>query len=196
LESWEEATVAKLIYSAIMSIDGYIADESGNFDWAMPDAEVHTFANELERRIGTYLHGRRMYEVMSFWEDEAALASEPDYVREFGSLWRAAEKIVYSQSLAAIKTGRTRLERQFKPEHIQQLKTTARQDLSIAGPTLAAHAFKSGLVDECHFLVAPASVGAGLPALPIDFRVRLELMDQRSFSSGVAHLHYLVKPWE
>jgi dihydrofolate reductase len=162
----------------------------------MPDLEVHTFANELERRIGTHLFGRRMYEVMSFWEDEAALASEPDYIREFGSLWRAADKIVYSQSLATIKTGRTRLEPQFKAEHIQQLKTTARQDLSIAGPTLAAHAFKAGLVDECHLIVAPVSVGGGKAALPKQPRLRLHLMDQRSFAMGMVHLHYQVVPWE
>jgi dihydrofolate reductase len=188
--------MAKLVYSAMMSLDGYVADKTGNFDWAMPDLEAHTFANELERPIGTYLYGRRMYEVMSFWEDEAALASEPDYIREFGSLWRSADKIVYSRSLAATKTGRTSLEPAFNPERVQELKSKKQRDLCIAGPTLAAHAFSAGLVDECHFFLAPASVGGGKAALPKEPRLRLKLVDQRTFPNGMVHLHYLVRPWE
>ncbi|MFH1184614.1 MAG: dihydrofolate reductase family protein [Chloroflexota bacterium] len=188
--------MAKLIYSAMMSLDGYIADETGNFDWAVPDREVHTFVNDLERQHGTYVYGRRMYEVMAFWEDEAAREAEPEYIQEFAALWREADKIVYSKSLPATKTARTRLEREFNADQVRRLKTEVVRDVCIGGPTLAAHAFKAGLVDECHFFVAPASVGADTAALARDFRLRLEPMDQRSFRNGMVHLHYLARPWE
>ena len=188
--------MAKLIYSAMMSLDGYVADVGGSFDWAAPDAEAHTFANELERQLSTNLYGRRIYEVMSFWENEANLEGAPEYIRDYGALWRAADKIVFSRSLEAPNTSRTRLEREFSADFVTKLKAQAGQDISIGGPTLAAHAFRAELVDECHFFLAPASVGAGLPALPTDLRLRLDLMDQRSFSNGMAYLHYRVRPWE
>jgi dihydrofolate reductase len=188
--------VAKLTYLAIMSLDGYVADETGNFDWAEPDPEVHTFVNDLARPLGTYLYGRGMYEVMAFWEDEVALEAQPEYIRDFGALWREADKIVYSRSLPAIKTARTRLEREFGADQVRRLKTEARRDVGIGGAALAADAFKAGLVDECHILVAPASVGGGKTALPQGHRFRLELRAHRSFRNGMAYLHYLVRSWE
>jgi dihydrofolate reductase len=188
--------MSKLIYSAIMSLDGVIADETGNFDWAMPDREVHTFVNELEQAVGTYLLGRRMYEVMKFWEDGAALESEPEYIREFGRLWRAADKVVYSRSLGAAATQRTRLEREFNSDQVRRLKAEAHRDVSIGGAELAEQALRAGLVDECYFFVAPASVGGGTTALPRGYRLRLELLDSRSFGNGMVYTHYVVKPWE
>jgi dihydrofolate reductase len=185
--------MSKMIYSAIMSLDGFIADETGNFDWAMPDREVHTFVNQLERSVGTYLLGRRMYEVMKFWEDGAALETEPEYFREFGRLWRAADKVVYSKSLPAAATQRTRLEREFNSDQVRRLMTEAHRDVSIGGADLAGQAFRAGLVDECYFFVAPASVGGGTAALPRDYRVRFELLEHRSFGNGMVHLHYAVR---
>jgi len=185
----EGLTVAKLIYTAIASLDGYIADEDGRFDWAVPDEEVHGFINDLERSVGTYLYGRRMYEVMTGWET-MALADQSPFMRDFAQIWRAADKIVYSTTLATVSTARTRIERAFDPEAVRQLKASLARDLAVGGPDLAARAFEAGLVDECHVFVAPIVVGGGTRSFPDDVRVRLELADERRFGSGMVNLCY------
>ena len=182
--------MANLIYSAITSLDGYVADEDGNFDWAAPDEEVHTFVNDLERRVGTYLYGRRMYEVMVYWETANILADQPPFIRDFAETWRAADKIVYSKTLETLSSARTRIERDFDPEAIRQMKASAERDISVGGPGLAAQAIKVGLVDECHLFVTPIVVGGGKKSLPDDVRLKLELLDERHFGNGVVHLHY------
>jgi dihydrofolate reductase len=181
--------VAKLLYSAIASLDGYVADEDGRFDWAEPDEEVHRFANDLERPVGTHLYGRRMYEVMAFWET-AGSADQPPFVRDFAELWRAADKIVYSKTLADVSSARTRIERDFDPGAVRQLKATADRDLAVGGPDLAGQALAAGLVDECHFFVAPVVVGGGTRSLPEQLRLALELVDERRFPSGFVYLRY------
>ena len=182
--------MAKLIYSAITSLDLYVADEDGSFDWAAPDEEVHTFVNDLERTVGTYLYGRRMYEVMAFWETAHALARQPPFVQDFAEIWRAADKVVYSTTLEAVSSARTRIERDFDPEAIRQMKAQAGRDISVGGPDLAAQAMKAGLVEEFHLFVTPIVVGGGTGSLPEGFRLELELLDERRFGSGVVHLHY------
>jgi dihydrofolate reductase len=182
--------MAKLIYSAITSLDGYIADEDGNFDWAAPDEEVHTFFNDLERPVGTYLYGRRMYEVMVYWETAHTLPDGPPVEHDFAAIWQAADKIVYSKTLETVSSAKTRLERAFDPEAVRQLKASAGRDLTVGGPDLAAQAFKAGLVDECHLFLAPIVVGGGNQALPDHVRLRLELLDERRFGNGMVHLRY------
>jgi dihydrofolate reductase len=164
-------------------------DEEGNFDWAAPDDEVHAFVNELERPIGTYLYGRRMYETMVAWEHPEAFAQEP-VTQDFAAIWQAAEKIVYSKTLAAVSSARTRLERAFDPDAVRQLKASAERDLSIGGSTLAAQAIAAGLVDELHLFLTPVIVGGGTPSLPAGVRAELELVDEHRFAGGVVHLHY------
>jgi dihydrofolate reductase len=181
-----------LIYSAISSLDGYIEDSDGKFDWAAPDEEVHGFINNLEREVGTYLLGRRMYEIMQVWETDPSLAADSPITRDFAEIWQAANKIVFSKTLTAVSTRRTRLERNFDPDVIQQLKTTAMNDISIGGPELAAHAFLAGLVDECQFFLAPVSVGGGKRSLPDNMLLRLELLDERRFSNGMVFGRYRV----
>jgi dihydrofolate reductase len=182
--------MAKLIYSAIASLDGYVADEDGNFDWAAPDEEVHAFVNDLERPVGTYLYGRRMYDVMAFWETAHTLADESPVFKDFTEIWQAADKIVFSKTLESVSTSRTRLEREFDPAAIRELKASQGRDISVGGPELAAVAIKAGLVDECHLLLTPILVGGGNSAFPNDVRVQLELLDERRFGNGVVHLHY------
>jgi dihydrofolate reductase len=182
--------MAKLIYSAITSLDGYVADEDGNFDWAVPDEEVHAFVNDLERPVGTYLYGRRMYEVMAGWETASTLADQPPLMRDFAQVWQAADKVVYSTTLEMVSSARTRIERAFDPEAVRRMKASAERDISVGGPDLAAHAFRAGLVDECHLFLTPIVVGGGTQALPDDLRQRLELLDERRFGNGVVHLHY------
>ena len=182
--------MAKLIYSAIASLDGYVADENGNFDWAAPDGEVHTFVNELERPVGTYLYGRRMYEVMAYWETADTLADQPPVERDFAEIWQAADKIVYSKTLEQVASARTRIEREFDPEAVRRMKASAERDLSVGGPELAAQAITAGLVDELHLFVTPIVVGGGNPWLPDGVRVKLELRDERRFGSGVVYLRY------
>jgi dihydrofolate reductase len=182
--------VAKLIYSAIASLDGYVADEDGNFDWAVPDEEVHAFINDLQRPIGTYLYGRRMYETMVGWETDPTLADQSPLMRDFAQIWQAADKIVYSKRLEAVSTARTRIERDFDPEAIRQMKALAGRDLIVGGPELAAEAFKAGLVDECHLFVAPMVVGGGRRSLLNDVRMKLELLDERRFGNGIVYLYY------
>lgn len=181
--------MAKLIYSALTSLDGYVADEDGKFDWAAPDEEVHTFINDLERQVGTFLLGRRMYEVLVYWET-IELADQPRYARDFAEIWKAADKIVYSKTLETVSSARTRIERDFDPEAVRQLKGAAGRDLSVGGPNLAAQAFEAGLVDECHLFLSPIVVGGGNQSLPDNVRVKLELLDERRFGNGTVHLRY------
>jgi dihydrofolate reductase len=181
--------MAKLIYSAITSLDGYVADEDGNFGWAVPDEEVHAFVNDIERPIGTYLYGRRMYEVMVAWEN-MPLADQPPVVQDYAEMWRSATKIVYSRTLKTASSARTRIERDFDPDSVRQMKATAGRDITVGGPDLAAQAMKAGLVDDCHFFVTPIVVGGGKASLPDNVRLRLELLDERRFGTGVVHLHY------
>jgi len=184
--------MAKLIYTAIASLDGYVSDADGNFDWSAPDHEVHSFVNDLERPIGTYLYGRGMYEVMAYWET-LQLTGQPAPVREFAEIWRAAEKIVYSRTLAEVTTARTRLKRDLDPDGLEELKAAAEGDISVGGPHLAAQVIRSALVDECHLFLVPVVVGAGNKALPDGVRLSLELISERRFGSGVVHLHYAIQ---
>jgi dihydrofolate reductase len=185
--------MAKLIYSAITSLDGYVVDAHGDFDWAAPDDEVHAFVNDLERPIGTYLYGRRMYDVMVFWETAQTSLPEPSaVVSDYSDIWQAADKIVYSTTLPVVSSENTWLEREFDPEAIRKLKTEAVSDISVGGPHLAATAIRAGLVDEYHLFVHPVVVGGGTHWLPLDVRLNLQFLDERRFDSGVVHLHYLV----
>ncbi|WP_353650440.1 dihydrofolate reductase family protein [Nakamurella sp. A5-74] len=186
--------MGKLIYATNTSLDGYLEDESGSFDWSVPDEEVHAFWNEHERRIGTSLYGRRMYETMRVWEDDDWLTTEPAVVREYAEVWRDADKIVYSSTLAGVSTARTRIERQFEPETVRRLKEMSSSDLSIGGADLAAQAFRHGLVDECVLLLCPVLVGGGKPALPRGVRLDLELLDHRRFGNGVIYVHHAIRP--
>jgi len=189
----DNCDVAKLIYSAITSLDGYVVDAHGNFDWAAPDDEVHAFVNDLERPIGTYLYGRRMYETMVFWETaQSSLPDSSAVVSDFSDIWQAADKIVYSTTLPVVSSEKTWLEREFDPEAVRQLKAQAVSDISVGGPQLAAAAIRAGLVDECHLFVHPVVVGGGTHWLPRDVRLNLALLDERRFDSGVVHLHYRV----
>ncbi len=182
--------MARLIYSAITSLDGYVADEAGKFDWAAPDEEVHRFVNDLERPVGTYLYGRRMYEVMVYWETAHTLPDQPSFARDFAEIWQAADKIVYSKTLETAASARTRIERGFDPETVRQLKASAGRDITVGGPDLAAQAIRAGLVDEFQLFVAPVVVGGGKQSLPNDVRLKLELLDERRFGSGVVYLRY------
>jgi len=182
--------MAKLIYSAITSLDGYVADEDGNFDWAVPDEEVHAFINDLERPVGTHLYGRRMYETMRGWETDPTLADQSFLMRDFAEIWQAADKIVYSKTLEEVSTARTRIERDFDPEAVRRMKAAAGRDLLVGGPNLAAHAIKAGLVDGYHLFVTPIVVGGGKQSLPNGARVKLELLGERRFGNGMVHLHY------
>jgi len=186
--------MAKLIYSAITSLDGYAADEDGNFDWAAPDEEVHAFVNDLERQVGTYLYGRRMYEVMVYWETAHTRADQPPVEQDYARIWQAADKIIYSKSLQTTSSARTRIEHDFEPEAVRQLKTAAQRDISVAGPDLAGQAIKAGLVDECHLFLNPVVVGGGNSALPSNVRLDLELLDEHRFRNGVVHLRYRIRP--
>jgi dihydrofolate reductase len=184
--------MAKLIYSAITSLDGYVADQGGTFDWAAPDEEVHAFVNDRERAVGTYLYGRRMYDVMVAWES-MLLADQPSVVRDFAEIWRAADKVVYSTTLETASSASTRIESFFDPDAVRRMKATAVRDISVGGPGLAAEAIGAGLVDEYHVFLTPILVGSGIPWLPHDVRLELELVDERRFASGVVHLHYRPK---
>ena len=182
--------MAELIYTTIMSLDGYIADEHGNFDWAAPDEEVHRFVNDLERPVGTYLYGRRMYQVMSAWETMDSAPDQPQVILDFARIWQAADKVVYSRTLETVSSARTRIERQFDPEAVRQLKASTGPDLAVGGPHLAAQAIEAGLVDEYHLFLTPTVVGGGNQALPDHVRLDLDLQDERRFTSGVVFLRY------
>jgi dihydrofolate reductase len=179
--------MARLIYSAIMSLDGYIADADGRFEWAAPDEEVHAFVNDLERPVGTYLYGRRMYEMMVPWE---TMADERPVMRDFAEIWRAADKIVYSRTLDSASSARTHIEREFDPEAVRTLKASAERDLTVGGAELAGAALRAGVVDEVQLFLNPVVVGGGKRALPDGVRLGLELLDERRFGSGVVYLRY------
>ncbi|HZD97782.1 MAG TPA: dihydrofolate reductase family protein [Micromonosporaceae bacterium] len=185
--------MAKLFYTAITSLDGYVADEDGKFDWAAPDAEVHAFVNDLERPIGTYLYGRRLYDTMVAWETMPSGPDEPPVIRDYAEIWRSADKVVYSTTLETVASARTRIEREFDADAVRQIKASADRDVSVGGSHLAAQAIKAGLVDECHLFLTPVIVGGGTRALPDHVRVGLELLDERRFGNGVVHLHYRTK---
>jgi dihydrofolate reductase len=181
--------MAKLIYSVIMSLDGYIADNEGNFDWAEPDEEVHSFVNEIERSVGTYLYGRRMYQVMAAWQTMPT-DDQPSYIAEYASIWRAADKVVYSKTLNTVSTSRTRIERIFDPEAVRRIKASTPRDMSIGGPELAAYALKADLVDICQLFIAPIMVGGGKSAFPRDITVHLALQHECRFRNGVVYIQY------
>jgi dihydrofolate reductase len=166
-----------------------VADEDGNFDWAEPDEEVHSFVNELERPVGTYLYGRRMYETMVYWET-AGTSDQPPFIQDFAEIWRAADKIVYSRSLEAVASAKTRIEGDFDPEAVRRMKASAENDITVGGPELAAQAIRAGLVDECQLFVAQIAIGGGKRSLPDGVRMNLELLDERRFANGMVYLHY------
>jgi dihydrofolate reductase len=185
--------MAKLIYSAVASLDGYVEDEHGKFDWAAPDHEVHAFVNDLERTIGTYLYGRRMYETMLSWETVGTGGDQPAVTGDFAEIWRAAEKVVYSRTLQAVSSTRTRIEREFEPGAVRRLVEASGADVTVGGAELAGEAMRAGLVDECQLLLVPIIVGGGKRALPGHVRSQLELLDERRFRGGVVHLRYRVR---
>ena len=182
--------MAKLTYTAISSLDGFVADTHGKFDWAEPDAEVHAFVNALERPAGTHLYGRRLYEVLVAWETIDTDRDQPPVILDFAQIWQAADKIVYSRTLESVSSARTRIERDFDPDSVRELKATSESDLIIGGPELAGEAIRAALVDEYHLFVAPVLVGGGERALPDGVRVDLELLDERRFASGFVYLRY------
>jgi dihydrofolate reductase len=184
--------MARLLYMSIMSLDGYVADEAGSYDWAMPDDEVFGFVNDFERPVGTYLYGRRLYQEMTGWETMDADPGLSPLMLDFARIWQAADKVVYSRSLEAVSTGRTRLERDFDPGSVRRMKASADRDITVGGPVLAAEAIRAGLVDEIHLIICPVVVGGGKKALPGGVRLRLDLLDERQFGNGVIHLHYRV----
>ena len=181
--------MAKLIYAAITSLDGYVADAEGRFDWSAPDEEVHSAVNDLARPIGTYLLGRRMYEVLAAWETMDTIG-QPLPIRDYADIWRAADKIVYSRSLGTVASARTRLERSFDPDAVREMKASAERDISVGGPDLAAQAIRAGLVDEIQLFLSPVVVGGGTRALPDDVHLGLELLDERRFGNGTVHVRY------
>jgi dihydrofolate reductase len=181
--------MARLIYSGIVSLDGYVADRAGRFDWGVPDTDVHTAINDLTRSVGTFLLGRRMYEVLVAWE-RLDVAGEPPVIKDFAGIWRTTDKVVYSSTLAAASSARTRIETLFDPDAVRRMKAAAERDISVGGPTLATHAITAGLVDEYHLFVNPIAVGGGTSYFPHDTRVELELLDERRFSNGVVFLRY------
>jgi dihydrofolate reductase len=185
--------MAKLIYSALASLDGYVEDADGKFDWAAPDEEVHSFVNELERPVGLYLYGRRMYETMTSWETNGDEPDEPPEMHDFAAIWRAADKIVYSRSLESPSTARTRIVREFEADAIRRLKQESEPDLTVGGAELAGQALAAGLVDELHLILNPVLVGGGKPALPDGVRLDLELLGERRFAGGAVFMHYRVK---
>ena len=182
--------MAKLIYATNVSLDGYIEDEHGSFDWTAPDDELFAFITDFVRPVGTYLYGRRLYDTMAVWETEPALAAQSELMADFANVWQAADKVVYSTTLDAVSTAKTRLERTFDPASVRDMKASATSDLAVGGAQLAAHAFKAGLVDECHLFIRPVLVGGGKPALPSGTRANLELLDNRTVGNGVVYLGY------
>lgn len=185
--------MADLTYLTLLSLDGYIAGEDGTFEWAAPDEEVHQFINDLARPVGTYLYGRRMYEVMKVWETDPSVAAQSAATGDFAEVWQAADKVVYSTTLEAVTTARTRIERAFDPEAVRHLKSDSASGLSVGGPDLAGQAMRHGLLDELHLFLAPVLVGGGTRAFPADVRLDLDLQEQRRFGNGMVYLRYLVR---
>ena len=184
--------MGRLLYSTIMSLDGYLEDASGSFDWAEPGGAAHAFINDLMRPIGTHLYGRRMYDLMRVWE---TLDQQPDQspnTIDFARIWQAADKVVYSTTLADVSTARTRVEREFDAGAVRRMKAGAARDLVIGGAEIAAHAIRAGLVDEYHLFAAPVLVGGGKRALPEGVRIEMELVEERRFEDGMVYLMYCV----
>lgn len=184
--------MAKLLYVSNVSLDGYIEDAHGRFDWTDPSDDYFAFITDLVRSVGTWLYGRRLYEAMAVWETDAALAAQSELRGDFANVWQAADKVVYSTTLDAVPTARTRVERTFDADAVRDMKASATSDLTVGGANLAAQAFSAGLVDECHLFVAPVLVGGGKPALPRDTRAELELLDERRFENGAVYLRHRV----
>jgi dihydrofolate reductase len=184
--------MAKLLYITNVSLDGYIEDAGGSLDWTEPNDEYFAFVTDLLRSCGTYLYGRRLYEAMAVWETDPSLTAESELRSEFARVWQAANKVVWSTTLDEVSTAKTQLERTFDPHGIRDLKTSAVDDLTVGGASLAAHAFRAGLVDECHLFIWPVVLGAGKPSLPRDWRADLELLDERRFSGGAVYVRYRV----
>jgi dihydrofolate reductase len=185
--------MATLTYSVITSLDGYVSDRDGNFDWAEPDEEVHAFVNDLQRPVGTYLYGRRLYDTMVYWETASSAPDASAVERDYASIWQAADKIVYSSTMSTVSSARTRIERTFDPDAVRELKDSASTDLSIGGADLAAQALRAGLVDEYQVFLNPVVVGGGHPALPDGLSLRLALVDEHRFAGGVVYLRYQVR---
>lgn len=185
--------MAKLIYVTNVSLDGYIEDAHGRFDWTDPSDEVFTFITDVVRPVGTYLYGRRLYETMAVWETQPALAAQSELMADFANVWQAADKIVYSTTLDAVSTANTRLERRFDPDSVRDMKTSAASDLTVGGSALAAQAFDAGLVDECQLIVYPVVLGGGKPAFLGDARVQLELLEEHRFGDGAMNLRYRIQ---
>ena len=184
--------MAKLIYVINMSLDGFVEDDQGSFDWSEPDGETFVFITDLIRPVGMHLLGRKMYETMAVWETDPSFAAVSERMADFADVWQGADKVVYSTTLDAPTTSRTRIERNFDPASLREMKASATGDLAVAGPNLAAQAFKAGLVDECHLFVRPLFVGRGKPALPTDMHANLELRDERRFGDGAVYLRYRI----
>jgi dihydrofolate reductase len=185
--------MAKLIYVSNVSLDGFIEDEHGRFDWTEPDDEQFAFITDLIRPVSTYLYGRRLYETMAVWETDPALAAQSELRADFAHVWQAADKIVYSTTLDAVSTAKSRLERRFDPDSVRGMKDAASRDLMVGGANFAAHAFMAGLIDECHLFIGPAVVGRGKPALPSELRAKLELLDERRFDNGVVYVRHRIQ---
>lgn len=187
---WQSLVMGKLIYSVLASLDGYVADADGKFDWAAPGREVHQFVNDLQRSVGTYLFGRRLYEVMAVWEDMPGPDEHEAVIKEFADIWRSAEKVVYSTTLTSVGTSNTRLERHFDSDQVRAMTTQLERDVAVGGPTLAAAALRASIVDEVHLIVSPVVVGGGTRCWPEGIRMAFDLVDQRQFADGTVHLHY------
>jgi dihydrofolate reductase len=186
--------MALLTYTAITSLDGFIEDEEGRFDWVFPDPELHAYFNDLERASGTALYGRRMYETMAVWQTWGDDGGDiPEVERDYAEVWQGIDKVVYSTTLTEIWTPRTRLERSFDPDAVRRMKAEADRELSVSGPGLAAHAFAAGLVDDVNLVVFPVIVGGGKPGLPRGLKLDLDLLEERRFSNGVVHLHLRIR---
>jgi dihydrofolate reductase len=185
--------MAKLIYVVNVSLDGYIEDANGVFDWTAPSDEVFTFITDVVRPVGTYLYGRRLYETMAVWETDVTLAGQSELMSDFANVWQGADKIIYSTSLPEVSTTNSRLERRFDPDAVREIKASAARDLTVGGSILAAHAFNAGLVDECQLFVHPVLVGRGKPAFPIDAGVQLHLLEEHRFGNGVVNLRYRIQ---
>ena len=184
--------MAKLIYVANVSLDGFIEDEHGGFEWTEPDDEQFAFVTDLVRPVGTYIYGRRLYETMAVWETDPSLAAQSELMADFAAVWQAADKVVYSTTLDAVSTGKSRLERNFDPDSVRKMKGTASRDLMVGGANIAAQAFGAGLIDECHLFICPAIVGRGKPSLPGELRAKLELLDERRFDNGVVYVRHRI----
>lgn len=184
--------MAKLIYVSNVSLDGFIEDEHGGFEWTEPDDEQFAFVTDLVRPVGTYIYGRRLYETMAVWETDPSLAAQSELSADFARVWQAADKIVYSTTLDAVSTGKSRLERGFDPDSIRKMKVTTSRDLMVGGANIAAHAFSARLIDECHLFIGPAIIGRGKPSLPSELRAKLELLDERRFDNGVVYVRHRI----